>query len=85
MKVAVGGLFEGLVGFHQLYLLSSFARNICEYVSAYAEASKAYSLTDGPTHQEEQIAFALYGTFIPSSSHLGRIDIFLDHNANCFH
>lgn len=49
MQVAVGGLFEGLVGFHQLYLLSSFARNVCEYVPAHAEASKAYSLIYGPT------------------------------------
>lgn len=50
MQVAVGGLFEAFVGFHQLYLLSSFPRNICEYVSAYAEASKAYSLTYGPAY-----------------------------------
>lgn len=34
-KQAVGGLFEGLVGAHQLYLLSSFPRNKYGYVSAY--------------------------------------------------
>lgn len=50
MQVAVGDLFEGLVGFHQLYLVSGFAKYVCEYVSAYAEASIAYSLTCGPTH-----------------------------------
>lgn len=41
-KQAVGGLSGSLAGFTSCTCFPSFARNICEYVSVYADMSKVY-------------------------------------------
>lgn len=90
-KQAAGGLFEGLIGFRHLYLLSSSARkkhmwicfSICRVIqSMYTyictkRIRKTNSLDCGYVSSCCQV-----WTFISFSSILGWVEIFSDHNPN---